>query len=291
MLLIIVSHQILANLRLPILVLPLLFAATAQAALHREKLEYEQGNAALEGYLAYDDTFKGPRPGIVLFHDWMGVGPYVQGRADQLAELGYVVLAADVYGKGIRPATRQEASAQAGIYTADRTLMRARAQAALDALRRLPLVDTMHIVAMGYCFGGGVALELARSGAAIAGVVTFHGSLSTTLPAESGAVKAKLLVLQGADDPVAPIKQIGTFEDEMRKAGADYQIVLYGGAVHTFTNPAAGNNPATGSAYNKDADRRSWEAMKQFFREVFGETQTPSSKSQTPTKSQGTKFQ
>jgi dienelactone hydrolase len=277
----VVSHHILANLRLPILLMPLFFAATAQAVLHREKLEYKQGDAALEGYLAYDDMFKGPRPGIVLFHDWMGVGPYVQGRADQLAEMGYVVLAADVYGKGIRPATREEARTQAGIYYADRPLMRARAQAGLDALRRLPPVDSTHIVAMGYCFGGGAALELARSGADIVGVVSFHGSLNTTMPAESGAVKAKLLVLQGADDPVAPINQIGAFEDEMRKAGADYQIILCGGAVHTFTNPAAGNNPATGSAYNKDADRRSWAAMKQFFQEVFGEAQIPNPKLQT----------
>ena len=251
------------------LALGLILAAPAGAMLHQQNVDYHQGGATLSGYLAYDDSFAGLRPAVLVFHHWMGIDQYIKGRTDQLARMGYVAFAADIYGKGVRPANSTEAAATAGIYQKDRELMRKRAQAALDTLRLIPRVDIKRIAAIGYCFGGGVALELARSGADIAGVASFHGTLDTPHPEDAKNIKAKVLVMQGTDDPVAPLKQIGALEDEMRNGGVDYQINLYGGAVHSFTMPMAGNDPKTGSAYNPEADRRSWQAMKDFFAELF----------------------
>ena len=250
--------------------LGLILVAPAGAKLHQQTVDYHQGATALSGYLAYDDSFTGLRPAVLVFHHWMGIDQYIRGRTDQLARMGYIAFAADIYGKGVRPTNNTEAATQAGIYQKDRDLMRRRAQAALDTLRLMPRVDTKRIAAIGYCFGGGVALELARSGADIAGVASFHGTLDTPHPEDAKNIKARILVLQGTDDPVAPLKQIGALEDEMRNGGVDYQINLYGGAVHSFTMPMAGNDPTTGSAYNPEADRRSWQAMKDFFAELFG---------------------
>jgi len=247
----------------------LVLVGSAGATLHQQTVTYRQGGTALEGYLAYEDTFAGLRPAVLVFHHWMGIDQYIRDRSDQLARMGYVAFAGDIYGKGVRPADAKAAAAQAGIYRGDRGLMRKRAQAALDTLRLIPRVDVGRIAAIGYCFGGGVALELARSGANIAGVVSFHGTLDTPRPEDAKLIKAKVLVLQGADDPNAPIKQISDFEDEMRGGKVDYQVVLYGGAVHSFTMPMAGNDPATGNACDPNADRRSWQAMKGFFAELF----------------------
>ncbi len=252
------------------LALGLMLPTTAGAMLHQQTVDYHQGGTTLSGYLAYDDSFPGNRPAVLVFHHWMGIDQYIRARTDQLARMGYVAFAADIYGKGVRPANSTEAAATAGIYQKDRELMRKRAQAALDTLRLIPRVDIKRIAAIGYCFGGGVALELARSGADIAGVASFHGTLDTPHPEDAKNIKAKVLVMQGTDDPVAPLKQIGALEDEMRNGGVDYQIDLYGGAVHSFTMPVAGNDPKTGNAYNPEADRRSWQAMKDFFAELFG---------------------
>jgi dienelactone hydrolase len=251
------------------ILLAAVFPTLAKAKLHQQTVDYHQGDAVLSGYLAYDDSLAGPRPAVLVYHHWMGIDDYIRGRTDQLARLGYVALAADIYGKGVRPANRTEAATLSGKYRADRQLMRKRAQAALDTLRRMPPVDVRRIAAIGYCFGGGVALELARSGADIAGVASFHGSLDTPHPEDAKNIKARILVLQGADDPVAPLAQIGAFEDEMRGGGVDYEINLYGGAVHSFTQPMAGNDPKTGNAYNPEADRRSWQALQGFFAELF----------------------
>ena len=253
-----------------VLALGLILVAPASAMLHQQTVDYRQGTTALSGYLAYDDSFPGLRPAVLVFHHWMGIDQYIKGRVDQLARMGYVAFAADIYGKGIRPANATEAGALATTYRNDRALMRKRAQAALDTLRRMPRVDVKRIAAIGYCFGGGVALELARSGADIAGVATFHGTLDTPHPEDAKNIKAKILVMQGTDDPVAPIKAIGDLEDEMRNGGVDYEVNLYGGAVHSFTQPMAGNDPKTGNAYSPEADRRSWQAMKDFFSELFG---------------------
>jgi len=247
----------------------LLMAQTAEARLVTKTVTYHEGNTELEGYLAYDTSIKGKRPGVLVFHEWTGLGPYVKKRADQLAEMGYVAFAADVYGKGIRPATPQAAAKEAGKYKADRKLLRARGEAALDELRRLPEVDPTRLAAIGYCFGGTAALELARSGAPLAGTVSFHGGLDTPVPGDAQNVKGKILALHGADDPIVPPDQVAAFQQEMRKAKVDWQMVSFGGAVHSFTNPDSGNDPSKGVAYNAVADRRSWEYMKLFFAEIF----------------------
>jgi dienelactone hydrolase len=239
------------------------------AAIHTQAVEYKQGSTALEGYLAYDSALEGRRPGVLVIHEWTGLGDYVKKRAETLAGMGYVAFCADIYGKGIRPQTPDEAGRTAGVYKNDRTLTRLRAQAALDILLKNPYVDPRRVAVIGYCFGGMVALELARGGAPLAGVVTFHGALDTPTPGEAKNIKAKVLALHGADDPYVTAAQVAAFEDEMRKGRVDWQLVKYGGAVHAFTNPASGNDPTKGVAYNEKADQRSWEAMKEFFAEIF----------------------
>jgi dienelactone hydrolase len=247
----------------------LAFAVNAQATLRTEVVEYKHGDTVLEGYLAYDDAIQGRRPGVMVVHEWYGLNDYAKKRTEQLAGLGYVAFAADIYGKGVRAKTAEEASKLAGIYRADRSLMRARANAALEVLRKHRLADGKRVAAIGYCFGGGTVLELARSGAGISGVASFHGNLDTPNPGDAKNIKGKVLVLHGGDDPFVKTEQVLAFQDEMRKANVDWQMAIYGGAVHSFTNPEAGNDPSKGLAYNEKADRRSWEAMKQFFDEIF----------------------
>lgn len=247
----------------------LLWSVVAQAGLRTEVIEYKHGDTVLEGYLAYDDAIQGKRPGVIVVHEWMGHNPYVRMRAEQLAKMGYIGFAIDMYGKGVRAKDSKEAASLAGIYRADRALMRMRANAGLEVLKKHPLTDVKRVAAIGYCFGGGTVLELARSGAEVTGVVSFHGDLETPNPSDAKNIKGKVLVLHGGDDPFVKDDQVVKFEEEMRKAGVDWQIVIYGGAVHSFTNPEAGNDPSRGSAYNEKADRRSWEAMKDFFSEIF----------------------
>jgi dienelactone hydrolase len=206
---------------------------------------------------------------VLVVHEWTDLGDYAKGRARMLAEMGYVAFAVDIYGKGIRPKTPREAAAESGKHKKDRQLMRARTQAGLDVLRQNPMCDSKRIAAIGHCFGGTCVLELARSGADVAGVVSFHGGLDTPNPADAKQIKGKVLVLHGGDDPHVPPKDVQTFEEEMRAAGVDWQLVAYGGAVHGFTNPASGNDKSRGAAYDAKADRRSWETMKVFFSEVL----------------------
>jgi dienelactone hydrolase len=235
------------------------------------KLEYKDDGTTLEGCLGFDDAVKAKTPGVLVIHDWMGVGPYVEKRVRQLVELGYTALAADIYGKGVRPANVEEAANIATTYKADRPLMRSRARAGLRALQDQSGVDTKRLAAIGYCFGGTAVLELARSGADMAGFVTFHGGLQTPTPDDAGNIRGKVLVLHGADDPLVPPGEVLAFEEEMRKARVDWHMVIYGSAVHSFSNPAAGDDPSRGAAYNEKADKRSWEAMKSFFQEVFAQ--------------------
>ncbi len=252
--------------------LPLLMvAAAAKTAIRTQALDYHQEDATLEGYLAYDDRVKGQRPGVLVVHEWWGINEYIRRRAEQLASLGYAAFAADIYGKGNRAKTREEAMALAGKFRSgtDRALMRARVNAGLEELKKSPLVDRKRVAAIGYCFGGAVVLELARSGAELAGVVSFHGGLATPNPDDAKNIKAKVLVLTGADDPSVKPEQVTAFEDEMRHAGVDWQLVTYGHAVHGFTNPDNGTDNTRGVAYNEKADKRSWRAMKDFFEEIF----------------------
>ena len=250
-------------------VLVLLTSAHTLAAIQTKVVEYKDGDTVLEGYLAYDDAIQGKRPGVLVVHEWNGLQSYVKKRTEQLAKLGYVAFAIDMYGKGIRPQNPQESGAQAKIYRQDRKLMRDRANSGLQVLQQNSLTDTKRIAAIGYCFGGGTVLELARSGADIAGVVSFHGNLDTPNPKDAQNIKAKVLVLHGASDPLVPTEQVKAFETEMRQANVKWQLVSYPRAVHGFTNSENGNDPSTGVAYNEFADQRSWQAMKQFFAQIF----------------------
>jgi dienelactone hydrolase len=243
-------------------------AVLAHAAVQVESIPYKDGDTVLEGYLAYDDAAKDPHPLVLVVHEWWGLNDYAKGRARQLAQLGYVAFAVDMYGKGVLAKDAKTAGALAGKLRSDRPAMRKRILAGLDAVKSNQRVDPNRIAAIGYCFGGTTVLELARSGANIAGVVSFHGGLDAPKSAQS-SIKCKVLVLSGADDRSVPTAQIAAFEDEMRQAKADYQIVLYSGAVHAFTNPASGDDPSTNVAYNAAADRRSWQAMRDFFAELF----------------------
>jgi dienelactone hydrolase len=243
--------------------------AEAVAALRTETVEYRQGDKVLEGYLAYDDVVTGRRPGVLVVHEWWGVNDYVKGRVDQLARLGYVAFAADMYGKGVLAKDADEAGKLAGALRADRKLMRERAVAGLKVLQGHGLVDPSRLAAIGYCFGGTVVLELARAGADVAGVVSIHGVLDAASQGEVPGIRAHVLALAGADDPFVPPAQLQAFMEEMRKSGADWEVVVYGGAVHGFTNPANGRDKPKGLAYDEKADRRSWEAMKAFLAELF----------------------
>ena len=251
------------------LFLALAGSVSVQAKIMTQTIEYKQGDATLEGYLAYDDSISGARPGVLVVHQWLGLTDYEKHRAQQLAALGYVAFCADIYGKGIRPKDTSEAGAQAGKYKSDRALLRARVNAGLDVLKKNELVDAKRVAAIGYCFGGTTVLELARSGADIAGVVSFHGGLDSPTSADGKNIKCKVLVCHGADDPFEKPEDLAAFEKELRDAKVDWRLIKYGGAVHSFTQPMAGNDNSKGAAYNERADKRSWADMKSFFAEIF----------------------
>jgi dienelactone hydrolase len=251
-------------------------AAGCQAAVVTQDVPYQDGDTKLEGFLAYDDAAgAAKRPGVLVCHEWRGLDDYAKSRAKQLAGLGYVVFALDIYGAGVHAKDATEAGKLATIYKTDRLLTRRRAEAGLAVLKGEPQVDPAKLAAVGYCFGGCVALELVRDGAPLAGIAVFHGALSTGTDKDGKALAApkgtttKLLVMQGADDKFVPPTEVAGFLDEMRGADADYQLIQYSGAVHAFTNPDAGNDPSKGIAYNANADRRSWAAMQGFFGELF----------------------
>jgi dienelactone hydrolase len=238
------------------------------ARLVSRPVEYKFADTQLEGYLAYDDSFKDKRPGVLVVHEWWGLDDYIKMRANKLAGLGYVAFALDMYGKGIRTTDPGEA-AKLSERLKGKPLMRQRARAGLEILRDNERVDPARIAAIGYCFGGTTVLELAYTGADIAGVVSFHGGLTVPASEDLSRIKARLLVCHGADDVFVSAETIAAFQDAMRKAGADWQMAFYGGAVHGFTNPAAGKAGIPGVAYNKHADERSWKLMQVFFEEIF----------------------
>lgn len=244
-------------------------AVVARAEIKTRTIEYKHGDTALEGWLAYDTAVAGKRPGVLIVHQWKGLTDYEKKRAEMLAKLGYVAFACDIYGKGIRPTEAKDAGAEAGKYKSNRPLLRERVKAGLDVLKQQELVDPKRVAAIGYCFGGTTVIELARSGADLAGVVSFHGGLDSPNPANGKQIKCKVLALHGADDPFVPAKDLAAFEEEMRGAGVDWQLIQYGGAVHSFTDWNAGADNSRGAAYNETADRRSWEHMQTFFGELF----------------------
>lgn len=247
----------------------LLMPTALSGAIRTETVEYRDGDTVLEGFVAWDDAVAGKRPGILVVHQWMGLTDYEKKRCEMLAGLGYVAFAADIYGKGVRPANPGEAGGLAGKYKNDRPMLRGRVNAGLEKLKTLETCDASKTAAIGYCFGGTTVLELARSGAAVAGVVSFHGGLGSPTPADASKIRGKVLALHGADDPFVPAAEVAGFEKEMRDAQCDWQLVAYGGAVHSFTHWTAGTDNSKGAAYNEKADKRSWSAMKGFFEELF----------------------
>lgn len=249
----------------------LVVSLPASAAMQAKAVEWKQGKQRFSGYLVYNDSTSVKRPGLMMVPDWKGVTPASVEKAKLIANAGYVVLVADVYGKGIRPKDDKAAAALVGKMYQDLPTLRSRAAIALDFLREQAAnapIDTARIGAFGFCFGGKTVLELARSGADIAGVVSFHGGLDTTMPADGGTLKTSLLVLNGADDSYVPAEQIQAFQKEMNAAGADWQFVNFSGAVHCFALESAKSPP--GCVYNERAAKRATTMMNQFFYERFG---------------------
>lgn len=245
-----------------------LVVAPVQAEIREAAVEYKAGDVLCEGWHACDAAKGGRRPAVLIIHQWTGVGDNEKMRARMLAELGYNVFAADIYGKGIRPQP-PESGKEAGKYKGDRALYRARLNAALDVLRKDERTDPAKIAAIGYCFGGTGVLELVRGGADVKGVVSFHGGLGTPTPQDAKNIKAEVLVCHGADDPFVPPAEVAAFHQEMKDAGVKYEFIAHPGAVHAFTQKGAGNDNSKGAAYHAEADAKSWDAMKAFFARVL----------------------
>jgi dienelactone hydrolase len=248
------------------------FSTQTVATVKTKTVTYQEGDTKMVGYIAYDDKFKGKRPGVLVVHEWWGHNDYVRERARMLAKLGYVAFAVDMYGDGKKAEHPKDAGKFAGQVRNNLPLATARFNAALKELKAFEYTDPNKIAAIGYCFGGGVVLEMARSGLDIAGVVSFHGSLNTDHPAEKGKVKARILVLNGDADPFVKPEQITQFKQEMSAAGVNYEFIGYPGAKHAFTNPGAtdlGKKFGLPLAYSPSADKASWKKMQAFFKEIF----------------------
>ena len=240
------------------------------ASISSKVVEYtDQHGTELQGRVYSDDSFSATRPGILVIHDWRGLTDTTQKRCEMLARLGYVAFAADIYGKGVHPKSVPEYSQQASIYKGDRALFRERARAAYQVLLKQPKVDPTRVGAIGYCFGGTGVIEMGRDGVPLLGVVSFHGGLDSA-PLTSGKIfSAKVLALCGADDPFESADDMAAFEQQLRENHVDYQIVKYSGAEHSFTDAGVDSLNLKGAKYNAAADRRSWQAMKDFFAEIF----------------------
>jgi dienelactone hydrolase len=247
----------------------LLSLSPNSASVKTRELEYRAGDTALQGFIAWDDAARGRRPGVLVVHEWWGLNEHARNQARRLAEAGYVGFALDMYGKGKVTTHPQDAQAFVSEVTKDPAVLAARFNAALEQLKRDPHVDTTRIAAIGYCFGGAVVLGMARSGADLAAVVTFHGALATTSPAQPGKVKARVLVLAGGADPFVPPEQLEAFKREMQAAGARFEVTTYPGAKHGFTNPDAAKYGMPQLAYDAAADRESWAAMLKLFKEIW----------------------
>ncbi|MFI3185020.1 MAG: dienelactone hydrolase family protein [Methylococcaceae bacterium] len=229
---------------------------------------YLDGDVVLEAFFAFDDALSGRRPAVLINHTWAGRDEFVAEKARKLAALGYVGFAVDMYGKSVLGTNSDENMKLMQPFMADRAMLQQRMKAALAAVRLMPWVDDSKIAAIGFCFGGLCALDLARAGADIKGVVSFHGLLASPDNIQTGTINAKVLALHGRDDPLGPSEQVLAFEQEMTEAGADWQLHIYGNTKHSFTNPLA-NAPESGMVYQPDADRRSWIAMQNFLTEIF----------------------
>ncbi|MBI5150197.1 MAG: dienelactone hydrolase family protein [Candidatus Omnitrophica bacterium] len=249
-----------------------LCASSAFAAVQGKEVDYSAQGVTLKGYLAYDDAVQGKRPGILVVHEWWGHNEYARKRARMLAELGYTALAVDMYGDGKQASHPDDAGKFAGEVSQNIPVARARFLAALNFLKSDPTVAADKIAAIGYCFGGGVVLNMARMGVDLKGVVSFHGSLGAANPAWPGAGKTRILVCHGAADQFVTPQQIDDFKKEMESAGVDYKFIAYEGAMHAFTNPDADRYAREFGlplAYHQQADQRSWSDMRTFFIRIF----------------------
>lgn len=249
-----------------------LSCALAQAAIKGEEVQYKVGEQVFKGYIAYDDTKKDKRPGVLVVHEWWGHNEYARKRARMLAELGYTALALDMYGDGKQAHHPDDAGKLAGEVRNNMEAAKARFIAAEEVLKKHPTVDAQKIAAIGYCFGGAVVLQMARFGLDLKGVASFHGSLGTSNPAAKGMIKAKVLVANGADDPFIKPEEIDAFKKEMDAAGVDYKFINYPGAKHSFTNSdadALGKKFDKPFVYNAAADKQSWSEMQAFFKKIF----------------------
>lgn len=242
----------------------------ASAELETRDVEYSIDGKAFKGVYVADTSISSERPGVLVVPEYWGVNDYAKRRARMLAELGYVAFVADMYGDGKVTTDSKQAGQWAGEVKGDRALMRKRALAALEQFKGQPGVNKQNIAAIGYCFGGTTVLEMARANADVKGVVSFHGALEPGNAPTAEKIEPKVLVLHGAVDPHAPQNTVEALQEELGKAQADWQLIAYGGAVHAFSNPGAGNDPSRGAAYDEKADKRSWEAMKDFLKEVLG---------------------
>ncbi len=248
----------------------LLLASTTLAAIQSEAVPYTDGDLELEGYLAYDDGADGPRPAVLVVHEWWGLGKHARDSARDLAEMGYVGFAVDMYGAGKLTEDPGQAAEWSGALKNDPDAAVQRFRAALDLVRAHPRVDSSRVAALGYCFGGTMVLEMARSGVDLDGVVSFHGGLGSEVPEAARSYAPRFLVLHGADDPFVPEAELDAFRAEMQAGGADWQLVMYGNAVHSFTNPEA-DGSLEGAQYDATAAARSWRALGVFLRELYGD--------------------
>ena len=244
-------------------------AAAAPPAVKSRTVDYKIGEQAFEGVFFYPQAAKGKIPGVVMVHNWLGISDETKKQAERVAKLGLAVLAVDVYGKDVRPKNQQEAAAVSTKYKNDRKLFRERVMRGLELVREQKEVDPAKTIAVGYCFGGTGVIELARAGADVQAVVSFHGGLDSPNPADGKHIKATVVALQGADDPFVKPTDIAAFQNEMRTNHVDWTMTVYGNAVHSFTDTGAGSDPKTGAAYNEKADKRSFEALTDLVNDLY----------------------
>jgi dienelactone hydrolase len=242
-----------------------LIATTVQAEIQTKTIDYKVGDTTCKGFLAWDDAIEGKRPGVLVVHEWWGLNDYAKQRTEELAKLGYVAFAADMYGDGRTTTHPADAGKMAGEVRSNVDNWRKRAEAALEVLKEQPQCDTEKLAAIGYCFGGATTLQLAYTGADLDAVSTFHAALPAATPEEAKQIKAELQINHGADDPMVNADAVAAFKEPLKEVEVKYEVIQYPGAVHSFTVPTANKVGIPGIAYNKDADEKSWQAMQELF--------------------------